>query len=65
MGLDSFKGGADDTRSGIRWSKPKLYEENLCPSCGSDNTEKVTYYWRCKADDCETVTYIKFEAINP
>ena len=58
MGLDSFKGGAEEEKSGIKWSKPKLHEEDVCPHCGSTDTEKVKYYWRCNADDCDVITYI-------
>lgn len=61
MGLDTFKGGADSDKSGIKWSKDKLHKDHLCPRCGSDNTEKVHYYWRCNepSDKCPVVTYIK------
>jgi len=58
MGLDSFKGGVEDNRSGIKWSKDRLHKAHLCPHCGSSNTEKVKYYWRCKAKDCDIITYI-------
>ena len=61
MGLDNFKGGAESDKEGIKWSKDKLHKPNLCPRCGSDNTEKVHYYWRCKEDPdtCPVVTYIQ------
>lgn len=58
MGLESFKGGADSEKEGIKWSKPKLHEEHLCPKCGSSNTEGVAYYRRCNNPDCRVITYL-------
>lgn len=58
MGLDKFKGGASSDKSGIKWSKEKLHKEDVCPYCGSPDTEEVSYYWRCNADGCEVLTYL-------
>lgn len=48
---------------GVKANKEKLRNPELCPGCGSDNTEKVHYYWRCKedSDKCEVITYIPSE----
>lgn len=58
MGLDSFKGGAEKEKKGIKWSKPKLHKPHLCPHCGTDNTTEREYDWKCNADNCDTLTYI-------
>lgn len=44
--------------SGVKYQKEKLHKEDVCCACGSSNTEQVSYYWRCHADDCDTITYI-------
>lgn len=44
---------------GVKANKEKLRNPELCPSCGSDDTEKVHYYRRCNNDDgCDVLTYI-------
>lgn len=53
----------DDAMSVIDFSrvknrKDKLKYKELCPVCGSSNTEKKKHYWRCLNDDCDTLTYI-------
>lgn len=35
----------------------KLQKRNLCPKCGTDNTEKHKYYWRCQNSNCNVITY--------
>ena len=33
--------------------------EDVCPTCGTSDTEQVAYYWRCNnTDNCDVVTYI-------
>lgn len=43
--------------SSVTYNKDKLHKDNICPSCGSSNTEKHKYYWRCKSENCKVVTY--------
>lgn len=47
--------------SRVKNRKDKLKRKELCPVCGSSNTEPVRYYWRCLNDDCDTLTYIPSE----
>lgn len=54
MGLDSFK-------SRIKDRFKKLRDPDLCPECGSSDTERVNYYMRCNADGCEVSTYVPNE----
>jgi len=36
----------------------KFNDPNKCPKCGSTDTEKVHYYWRCHNGNCKTLTYL-------
>lgn len=46
--------------SRVKYQKEKLNEPELCPGCGSNNTEEAAYGRRCleSPDDCEVITYI-------
>lgn len=62
---DTDDSGSDDSElSGLAKlvnlnnQKEKFDKAHLCPICGSDDTEKEHYYWRCNNDGCDTVTYI-------
>lgn len=48
---------------GIKPENRKLRNQELCPGCGSDDTEEVSYYWRCNEDreNCNVTTYIPTE----
>lgn len=41
----------------VKFQKDKLHKPELCPECGSSNTEQHKYYWRCLDDDCDVSTY--------
>lgn len=43
---------------GVKNNVEAFQKEDHCPRCKQDNTEKMSYYWRCKNKDCETITYI-------
>lgn len=51
MGLDVFK-------KPIKERIERLHNPDLCPTCGSSDTEKKEYYMRCNAGDCDVITYI-------
>lgn len=50
MGLSSF-------RRRVKERVERLHNPNLCPECGSDDTEEAHYYMRCNADGCDVLTY--------
>lgn len=43
--------------SRVKYQKDKLHKPELCPSCGTDNTEEGHYDRRCLNSKCDTLTY--------
>lgn len=44
--------------SRIKYSKEKLHNPNLCPNCGSDDTEPTGYSnTERRCNNCEVLTY--------
>lgn len=41
----------------VKATNPKLRDGNVCPSCGSDNTEEGITFDRCKNSKCDTIMY--------
>jgi len=41
----------------VKATNKKLRDKELCPSCGSDNTEEGQTFDYCKNDDCDTFAY--------
>lgn len=59
MGLeDVLPDDGDDEKPGIKWQNEHLHNEEICPHCEEDQTEKVRYYYRCHNTECPVTTYI-------
>lgn len=59
MGVkDLISGGGEKVHpKSIKATNEKLRREELCPDCGSENTEEGQIFRKCKNKDCETLSY--------
>ena len=59
MGLEKLISGGETGvhPKSIKATHEKLRDEELCPVCGTENTEKGHTFNKCKNDDCDTFSY--------